>query len=71
MREARLDPFVEEMFGRNRETIKPWVKPVPSSHIWTARLPSNLEPGAHAIEVHVSDEYGRDHHDRLILEVTA
>ncbi len=70
-REARPDPFVEEVFGRNRETIKPWVKAEPSSHIWTARLPSTLEPGAYAIGVHAVDEYGRDHHDRLILEVTA
>jgi hypothetical protein len=71
VRESRPDPFVQEVFGRNRETIKPWVKAEPSSHIWTARLPVNLEPGAHAIDVHVVDEYGRDHRDRMILEVTA
>lgn len=70
-REARPDPFVEEVFGRNRGTIKPWVKAESSSHVWTARLPSALGPGAHAFDVHVVDEYGRDHHDRLILEVTA
>jgi C terminal of Calcineurin-like phosphoesterase/N terminal of Calcineurin-like phosphoesterase/Calcineurin-like phosphoesterase len=70
VRESRPDPFVEEVFGRNRETIKPWVKAEPSSHIWTARLPAVLEPGAHAMDVHVVDEYGRDHHDRVILEVT-
>ena len=70
-REARPDPFVEEVFARNRETIKPWVRAEPSSHIWTARLPSSLELGAHAIDVHAVDEFGRDHHDRLILEVTA
>ena len=69
-REARPDPFVEEVFGRNRETIKPWVKAEPSSHIWTARLSATLEPGAHAINVHVVDEYGRDHHECVILEVT-
>ena len=70
-REARPDPFLEEVFARNPQTIKPWVKAEPSSHIWTARLPSTLEPGAHAFDVHVVDEYGRDHHGRLILEVTA
>ena len=69
-RETRPDPFVQEVFARNRETIKPWVKAEPSSHIWTARLPASLEAGAHAIDVHVVDEYGRDHHDSLILEVT-
>lgn len=70
-RQTRPDPFVVEVFGRNPETIKPWVKAEPSSHIWTARLPAALGPGAHAIDVHVVDEYGRDHHDSLILEVTA
>jgi C terminal of Calcineurin-like phosphoesterase/N terminal of Calcineurin-like phosphoesterase len=69
-RETRPDPFVQEVFARNRETIKPWVKAEPSSHIWVARLPPLLEPGAHAIDVYVVDEYGRDHHDSLILEVT-
>ena len=69
-REARPDPFVQEVFARNRETIKPWVKAELSSHIWTARLPAALEPGAHTIAVHVVDEYGRSHHDYLILEVT-
>jgi hypothetical protein len=70
MRRTRPDPFVQEVFGRNPETVKPWVKAEPSSHIWVARLPPSLDAGAHAIDVHVVDEYGRDHHDSLILEVT-
>ena len=69
-RQTRPDPFVVEVFGRNRESVKPWVKAEPSSHIWVARLPASLEPGAHAIDVHVVDEYGRKHQDRLIVEVT-
>jgi C terminal of Calcineurin-like phosphoesterase/N terminal of Calcineurin-like phosphoesterase len=69
-REARPDPFVLEVFGRNRETIKPWVKAEPSSHIWIGRLPASLEAGAHAIDVHVVDEYGRAHRDGIVLEVT-
>ena len=51
-------------------TIKPWVKAEPSSHIWVERLTTSLEAGTHTIDVHVSDEYGRDRHDRLVLEVT-
>ena len=30
-RETRPDPFVVEVFGRNPETMKPWVKAEPSS----------------------------------------
>jgi 3',5'-cyclic AMP phosphodiesterase CpdA len=70
-RETRPDPFVEEVFARHEATKKPWVKASPSSHIWVARLPADLEPGAHCIEVRVTDEYGREHRDHLVLEVTA
>jgi hypothetical protein len=69
-RVVRLDPFVEEEFARNEATKKPWVKAVPSSHIWTARLPGDLQPGTHCIVVRVVDEYGREHRDNLVLEVT-
>ncbi|MCI0736271.1 MAG: calcineurin-like phosphoesterase C-terminal domain-containing protein, partial [Beijerinckiaceae bacterium] len=68
-RQTRPDPFVEEVFGRNPETVKPWVKAEPSSHIWAARLPASLEPGAHAIDVHAADEYGRAHHGQMVVEI--
>jgi len=69
-REARPDPFVEEVFARHEATKKPWVKAGPSSHIWVARLPADLDAGTHCIEVRVTDEYGREHRDHLVLEVT-
>jgi hypothetical protein len=68
---VRPDPFVEEEFARNEATKKPWVKAEPSSHIWSARLPDDLEAGTHAIAVRVVDEYGREHRDNLIVELTA
>ena len=70
-RVVRPDPFVEEVFARNEATKKTWVKAEPSSHIWTARLPHDLEAGTHCIAVTVIDEYGREHNDHLIVEVTA
>jgi hypothetical protein len=60
-REARPDPFVEEVFARHEATEKPWVKVDPSSHVWVARLPADLDAGTHCIEVRVTDEYGREH----------
>ena len=68
--QTRSDPFVEEVYGRNRATIKPWVKAEPFSHIWVERLPTSLDVGTHTIDVHVIDEYGRDRHDQVVLEVT-
>lgn len=68
-RVARLDPFVQEVYARNADTKKPWVKPEPSSHIWQARLPA-LPAGTHRIAVTAHDEYGRAHEASLLLEVT-
>jgi hypothetical protein len=70
-RVIRPDPFVEEEFARNEATKKPWVKAEPSSHVWAARLPHDLEPGTHRIAVRVVDEYGREHLDNLVMELTA
>jgi hypothetical protein len=69
-RERRLDPFVKEVFARNQASKKPWVKAELCSHLWVARLPADLEAGTHCIRVRVEDEYGREHHDHLVLEVT-
>jgi 3',5'-cyclic AMP phosphodiesterase CpdA len=70
-RVARPDPFVEEVYARNEATKKPWVKAERSSHIFTARLPGDLEAGTHRIAVRAVDEYGREHRDHLVLELTA
>jgi hypothetical protein len=68
-RERRIDPFVKEVFARNQATKKSWVKAEPCSHLWVARLPADIEAGTHCIKVQVTDEYGRQHHDHLVLEV--
>src|SRR5271165_767089 len=69
-RASRPDPFVEEVFARHEQTKKAWVKADMSSHIWTARLPGDLEPGAYRVVVEAVDEYGRMLTGRLALEVT-
>ena len=70
-RDRRIDPFVEEVFARNETTKKPWVKADPSSHIWVARLPADLEVGTDCVNVNATDEYGCEQRDHLVLEVTA
>jgi calcineurin-like phosphoesterase family protein len=70
-RDTRPDPFVQEVFARNQATKKPWAEVEASSHIWTARLPADLKAGMHTVTVRVVDEYGREHHDHLCMEVTA
>lgn len=68
-RQAICDPFVAQLFARSAATQKPWVQAVPSSHVWTAGLPCDLEMGAHRIEVRAIDEYGRERVQQLLLEV--
>ncbi len=67
---ARADPFVQEVFARNEATKKSWVKAEDSSHIWTARLPSELAPGTYPVAVEATGEYGQPLSGRLLLEVT-
>jgi len=69
-RVERLDPFVQDVYARNRPAIKPWVNPGKSSHLWQATLPATLAPGTYAIRVRGTDEYGRNHEGMMVLEVT-
>ncbi len=69
-RESRPDPFVEEVFARNAATKKYWVTADNCSHLWIARLPADLKPGAYRVVVEAVDEYGRTLTGRLALEVT-
>lgn len=64
-RAPAADPYIVDLFKQSRR--KPWVEPVVSSHLWKAPLPL-LRPGAHEIAVRVTDEYGREHVSRLVLE---
>ena len=68
LRRAVPDPFVAEVYARNEDTKKPWVSAVPSSHVWTARLPQ-LEPGTYPVVVEAVNEYGRAVSAKLALEV--
>ena len=65
----RTDPFLVQVYKRHAETIKKWVKPQPSSHIWVAPLPLGLARGTYALSVAAVDEYGREHRDGMVLEV--
>lgn len=64
-REPTADPYIIDLFKQSRR--KPWVEPVVSSHLWRTLLPA-LPSGAHDITVRISDEYGREHVSRLVLE---
>ena len=66
----RLDPFVVEVYDRNRDTKKSWVEAGKSSHIWQGGLPGDLGTGTHRVSVRATDEYGRAHATSMVLELT-
>ncbi len=68
-RVSRPDPFIVQVYKRHAPTIKKWVTPQPSSHLWEAPLPLGLRPGTYALRVLAKDEYGRDLTDAMVLEV--
>jgi 3',5'-cyclic AMP phosphodiesterase CpdA len=69
-RRAGPDPFVAEVYARNKATKKSWVKAEACSHLWAARLPADLAPGAHRVVVEATTEYGDVVSGALALEVT-
>lgn len=50
----------------------PWrslPKPAPSSHLWHTKLPANLPPGLHGIDVRTTDMWGRTFESRRAIRV--
>lgn len=63
------DNLVDDMIKNNSTLFKSWMHAENTSHIWVAKLPSDLEKGLHTLIATVIDEYGNKFKDRLIFEV--
>lgn len=70
VRTETFDPTVNELFLRHPEATKPWVKAIPSSHVFVADLPDDLPPGTHTLHVRAVDEFGREHRAHRVVEIT-
>jgi hypothetical protein len=68
---SATDPAFCEMQAHAPDAFKPWVKPINSSHLWSAPLPEDLAPGAYRLSVMLIDEYGRKRSVSSLLEVGA
>jgi hypothetical protein len=60
-----------ELYARHCTVIKPWVQSSECSHLWSARLPTDLAAGGYRAEISVTDEYGRAHATAIVFEVVA
>lgn len=63
------DPFFEETCEEEKDSFRSWVQPLVSTHIWTAPLPGDLEPGYHRVIATTTDQYGRTFREGSIFEV--
>jgi hypothetical protein len=70
-RVARRDPLATELLTRPDAVRKAWVEAVPSTHVWSMRVPGALRPGANRATIRATDEYGRHHVAHAILEISA
>jgi hypothetical protein len=70
LRVSRPDPYIVELFSRNRDTVQTQRGAGPSSHLFSADLPDELGPGTYTLSVRATDEFGREHHGHTILEIT-
>jgi hypothetical protein len=63
-----IDPLVADFFNAYTE-IDEWVKPRESSHIWTAILPADLEPGSHLMKITTTDRFNNEYEAYQIFEI--
>jgi hypothetical protein len=69
VRTVMKDPFTVSLHDTYPDTYPSWVKPLNSTHIWTAPLPENLGKGAHKIVVSARDKEGRFYEAARIFEI--
>ncbi len=63
-------PAFLELANRNADSMKSWVQPYPSTHLWSTRLPQ-LKAGAYTLEARAVDEFGREHTAFRVIEITS
>lgn len=66
---VRTDPYFERVQSRHPDAFDQWIEAVPSSHIWSAPLPSGLAPGVHLLTVTVTDPRRRRYTTSSVFEV--
>ena len=70
---SRPDPWFAAMKAAEESEHPPRGRELPKlencPHLWAARLPGDLDPGAHVIHVRAVDMFGQEHTARRIIRV--
>ncbi len=69
-REIVWDPSYLDFSERHKQSIKSWVEPEPSTHIWVGDLPDELAPGTYLLSVVAVDDFGSTQHGHKVIEIT-
>ena len=56
---ADIHPLVVEFFSAYKD-IDEWVKPSESTHMWTAKMPTDLQEGSHIIKISTTDMFNNE-----------
>jgi len=62
------DPLVVDFFNAYGD-IDDWIKPKESSHIWTAKIPSDLHEGSHMLKIVTTDMFNNEFTAYQIFEI--
>lgn len=69
-RKVMDDPLFSEIIKSNVDKYPDWYDPTPCSHIWTAPLTENLQPGVHRIKITVIDHQNQTFTAHRLFEIT-
>jgi hypothetical protein len=71
-RAAKVDPYYREAKAREKGDLPPLQKlpePIPSPHLWSAKLPEELSAGLHLLHVRTVDLWGRMFELKRVIRV--
>jgi hypothetical protein len=68
-RVIRNDPYFERIYQDHSQAFYSWIKPLPTTHLWTAPLPADLSPGIHKMIVTAKNQFGAIYRTVQIFEV--
>ena len=64
------DPYFAMLSERDKGIEPKLAKPKVSHHLWTAKLPEGILPGAHLVRVQTTDRHERTYHAHRSIRVT-
>ncbi|MFK7767035.1 MAG: calcineurin-like phosphoesterase C-terminal domain-containing protein [Mariniblastus sp.] len=65
-----IDPHYKNLVERDANVVPKPARATKSYHLWTAKLPAGISPGAHLLRVQTTDMHGRNYFAHRSIRVT-